>query len=91
MKERAIVVLYDPVSGDIVHGHYCEVDPGMELPSREELEKQALDHAQTHLKPGGFDPAKASILHVDPGTFRMDRAYRVDPKAKLLIEAKASH
>jgi hypothetical protein len=40
------------------------------------------------LKKGGFDPAKASLLHVDPDKFQMDRRYRVDPKAKGLEEAK---
>ena len=81
----AIVVLYDPVTGDIIHGHYCEADSSAELPSNEMLEKTAIESARRHAKKG-VDPSKAHVLHVDPGSFQMDHKYRVDPKLKKLID-----
>jgi hypothetical protein len=89
MNRRAIVILYDPDSGNVVHGHCCEVDPGIELPTREELEKCALDQARTYQEKGGLDSRKACVLHADPVTFHMYRHYRVDLKTKNLIEVKA--
>ncbi|HYU34805.1 MAG TPA: hypothetical protein VEW48_21865 [Thermoanaerobaculia bacterium] len=84
--QHAVVVLFDPATGTIVHGHYCEADAGVELPSREALEKTALEYARRHAKKG-VDLSKAKALHVDPKTFQMDRKYRVDPKLKKLVEA----
>ncbi len=37
---RAVVVLYDPVTGIIIHGHYFEADSSDELPTKEALEKR---------------------------------------------------
>jgi hypothetical protein len=84
--QQAVVVLYDPATGNIVHGHYCEADGGVEFPSREALEKTALEYARRHAKKG-VDVTKASFLHVDPKAFEMDRKYRVDPALKKLVEA----
>jgi hypothetical protein len=83
--QHAVVVLYDPATGNIVHGHYCEADAGVELPSREELEKTALEYAKRHAKKG-VDLPKAKVLHIDPKEFQMGRKYRVDPKLKKLVE-----
>jgi hypothetical protein len=84
--QQAVVVLYDPATGNIVHGHYCEADAGVEFPSREALEKTALEYAKRHAKKGA-DLTKASVLHVDPKALQMDRKYRVDPALKKLVEA----
>lgn len=84
---QAVVVLYDPSTGDIIHGHYCEADSKADLPSKEALEKSAIEYAGRHHKKG-IDPTKAHVLHVDPSSFRMNRQYRVDPKLKKLIEVK---
>jgi hypothetical protein len=82
----AIVVLYDPATGEIVHGHYCEADSSADLPGKEALEKAAMEAARHHQKKGGFDLSKAHLLHVDPASFQMTRKYRVDPKLKKLAE-----
>jgi hypothetical protein len=83
--QQAVVVLYDPATGSIVHGHYCEADAGSEFPSREELEKTALEFARRHARKG-VDVARAAILHVDPKALQMDRKYRVNPALKQLVE-----
>ena len=85
---KAVVVLYDPATGDIVHGHYCEAESQSDLPNKAELERTALERAKRHAKPG-TQLARAQVLHVDPAGFEMNRLYRVDPKAKTLVEAKA--
>lgn len=86
----AILVFYEPDTGEIVHGHYCEVPADAEMPGREALEKQALEHAQRHArKDRPFDPGKLAILHVDPRDFRMDRLYRVNRQKQKLVEIAA--
>lgn len=83
---RAIAVLYDPATGDIIHGHYCEADSSADLPGREALEQAAMESAKRHAKKG-VDPSKAHVLSVDPASFRMNHKYRVDPKLKKLVDA----
>ena len=81
---RAIVLLYD-ATGNVVHGHCRETDPGVEPPTKEALEKEALEHARHHAKKG-IDLSKASVFHVEAGMLRMDRRYRVDVALKKLVE-----
>jgi len=83
---HAVVVLYDPKTGDIVHGHYCEADAEADLPSAKELEKTALESAKRHARKG-VNLTKAKVLHADPKSFQLGRQYRVDPKLKKLVEA----
>jgi hypothetical protein len=83
-SHRAIVLLYD-ATGNVVHGHCRETDPGAEPPSKEALEKEALEHARRHAKKG-VDLSKASVLHVKAAMLRMDRKYRVDVALKKLVE-----
>jgi hypothetical protein len=82
---HAVVVLYDPATGNIIHGHYCEADSSAELPSNEALEKSAIEYAGRHARKG-IDPTRAHVLHVDPKSFQMNHKYRVDAKLKKLIE-----
>jgi len=82
---RAIAVIYDPATGDIVHGHYCEADSNEDLPNKEALEQAALEYAKRHAKKG-VDLSKARVLSVDAASFRMNHKYRVDPKLKKLID-----
>jgi len=83
-SHRAIVLLYD-ATGNVVHGHCRETDPGVKPPSKEELEKEALEHARHHAKKG-IDLSKASVLHIEAAMLRMDRKYRVDVALKKLVE-----
>lgn len=81
-----MVVLYDPVTGAIVHAHYAAADPGSELPGRQALERQAVEYAKRR---GGMrdDVAveKLPRLHVDPRAVRPDRAYKVDVRKRSLV------
>ena len=81
---RAFVLLYD-ATGNVVHGHCRETDPGGEPLSKEALEKEALEHAR-HRAKKGTDLSKVSMFHVEPGMLRMDRRYRVDVALKKLVE-----
>ena len=83
----AVVLFYEPSTGDIVHGHYHEVEPGSELPDRAALAKLATEHAKQYAnrrKP--FNVDKLQIHHVDAHDFHMDRLYKVDTKAGRLVE-----
>jgi hypothetical protein len=87
--DRAVVLLYDPASGRIVHGLVYEVDPGGKLPSQAELEQSAHEAAALHAKPA--DRAllpKLTALHADPRSFDLRKAYRVDPAKRVLVDAK---
>ena len=59
----AIVVLYDPATGNIIHGHYCEADSSADLPDKAMLEQSAMEYAKRHAKKG-VDPSKGQFLHV---------------------------
>lgn len=87
VTHSAVVVLFDPATGDIVHGHYCEADSSADLPDKDALEKSAREHAKRHEKKG-VDSAKAHVLHVDSGAFQMNRRYRVDLQTKKLVEVQ---
>ena len=82
----AIVVLYDPATGGIIHGHYCEADSSADLPDKATLERSAMEYAKRHAKKG-VDPTKGQFLHVDPSSFRMAQKHRVDVNLKKLVDA----
>jgi hypothetical protein len=86
VERVAIVLLYDPVSGAIVHAHYAAADPGSELPGRQALERQAVEHAKRRgAKRHGVAVEKLRRLHVAPREFRADRAYKVDVRTRSLV------
>lgn len=83
----AIVLFYEPSTGDVVHGHYHEVEPGSDLPDRTALEKLATEHARRYAnKRKHLDLDKLLIHHVDARNFHMDRMYKVDTKTNHLLE-----
>lgn len=84
----AVVVLFDTTTGEIVHGHCHEAGEGAELPSPEELEKEAMEHVQRHARRGAaFDAKKSAFLHLNLSDFRTDRLYKVDIQTHKLVEA----
>jgi hypothetical protein len=86
---KAIVLLYDPGDGRIVHGYYYEVDAGGKLPDQATLEKAAHDAAALHAKPADKPLLpKLATLHADPKSFDLRKAYRVDPAKRVPIEVK---
>ena len=87
--DRAIVLLYDPGSGRIVHGYHYEVDPGDKLPDRATLEKSAHEAAALHARAADRPLlSKLTALHADPKTFDLRKAYRVDPAKRVLVDVK---
>lgn len=86
VERLAIVLLYHPITGAIVHAHYAAADPGSELPGRQALERQAIEFAKRRgATRSGVAVAKLPRLHVDPRTFKPDRAYKVDVRKRTLV------
>jgi hypothetical protein len=75
-------VLYDPKSGDIVHLHQQMTFPGGRKPSRDELEAQALQHAEKARGTG----LKLKALHVPAQQYERSKCYKVHVKSQRLVE-----
>jgi len=86
----AIVVLYDPRDGKIAHIHGSAVDAGSTLPDHATIEKEARDYLARYADKGRPRTRKLSVLHVDPKSFKPRASYKVDPKKRVLVEAKRS-
>jgi hypothetical protein len=85
----AIVALYDRASGDILHWHYSCADDGSELPPRQALEREAVEHATRHASEGRRKKlAEASLLHVDRQTLRSRGPFKVDTGTRALVKLK---
>jgi hypothetical protein len=84
VEQWSIVVVYDAKSGDIVHKHECVSLRGGTHPSKQMLEKDALEQASR----AGRDTTKVSLLHVDPKDLNIDAHYKVDTKTRTLVEVQ---
>lgn len=88
IERVAIVLLYHPVSGAIVHAHYAAADPGSAMPGRQAVEREAVEYARRRgARRNGIAVDKLPRLHVNPGRFRPDRAYAVDVRRRTLVPA----
>jgi hypothetical protein len=74
-------LIYDPESGEVVHGHTTIVFPGADSPSPEEVEQRALEEAA---RATNRDAASLSALAVEHEDLEHGAHYRVDPKSKRL-------
>ena len=83
--QRYSVVFYDATSGKILHGHTREVSDGSPAPSQEDLEQEALQLAAQRVKK--VDLSKALLLHVGTAAIDPNLPYRIDVKAKKLVQA----
>jgi hypothetical protein len=83
----AIVALYDPTSGDILHWHcYC-ADDASDVPEPQALETEALDHARRHASDEKRKKlADASSVHFDRQSLKSRGPFRVDTKTRRLVE-----
>jgi hypothetical protein len=86
VAHSAIVLLYDPADGRIVHGHYVEVEGGDKLPDAAALERSAREAAALHAS----DATKALLpklaaLHTEPKGMDMRRAWKVDTAKRVLV------
>jgi len=83
----AIVALYDPASGEILHWHYCSADDASELPTPHVLESEALDHAMRHAAEEKRKKlSEASFLHVDRQNLKSRGPFKVDMQTRGLVE-----
>jgi hypothetical protein len=79
----SMVLLYDPKTGDIVHGHQV-VTTGGQHPDRTALEKEAAEHASRARK---TSIGEVAFLHVDPREIDSDAYYTVDTKTRVLVKS----
>lgn len=83
IENESMVVLYDRRTGRIVHRHEVVSTRGAEHPdekTREQDAREQLRHAQPSLR------VKPEVLHVEPGRWKEDSIYRVDPDKRVLVE-----
>jgi hypothetical protein len=74
-------LIYDAETGEVIHGHKVLVLPGVEPPSEEELQKQALDMAtKVTERPAG----KLKTLAVEEKDLKPGHLPHVDPKSRKL-------
>lgn len=82
----AMVILYHPVTGALVHVHSVWAEGDAALPARTALEREAVANAERHAaRHGGVAVSSLPRLHVDPRGFDAARAYRVDVRKRALV------
>ena len=62
-SELACRVIYDKVTGRIVHTHHTLVVPGAQAPSDEDIDRDAMSHASKVAK---HAPSELAMLSVPP-------------------------
>lgn len=78
-----LALVYDPETGRVIHQHEVITWPGGKHPSREEIEREALEQAGRHReRPLG----RTAILHTDPRKLRAEALHRVDPALRTVVE-----
>lgn len=82
-EQWSMVVIHDPVSGDIAHTHQCVTSRGGKHPDKKSLEREAMEHFSLGK---AKTKKKMSLLHVDPHSIRADTHYKVDIKTRSLAE-----
>src|SRR5688500_9979587 len=84
LEYHQVCIVYQRRSGKIVHVHEVLTLRGGETPTNEQVEARAVELAATKLK----DRAALATLHVDPATLRPGIVYKVNVKARKLVEGK---
>jgi hypothetical protein len=83
------VVVYDVLSGRIVHTHHAVTFAGGTSLSDDELKARALKLSQEALTGSGCGtPTRLEALHVDPASIAPGVEYKVDPKHRTLLAGK---
>ncbi len=83
VESESSLVIYDVVTGRIVHRHDVVTTTGGKHPDQTTRERDA--HAQMMQAQPEFT-GKTAVLHVDPRTFKPDTLYQVDVKKGVLVE-----
>lgn len=79
----SMVLVYDPLTGDIVHAHHVVSAPGGAHPDRDALEQEA---AEQTLRARNTPMEAMAFLHVDPREIDSDSHYAVDVKSWSLVK-----
>jgi hypothetical protein len=74
-------VIYDSVSGRILHVHHDIALPGGRLVSESEAEEAAT----AQLRKRGRHSAQLQVLHVSPDELQPRVRYKVDPQRRVLV------
>jgi hypothetical protein len=83
----SIVLLYEPSTGEVVHGHYHQDEAGSPPIAKQELETLAIEHARMFAASRRhFDVSKLRLVHADPTMFRLEAKNKVDLKTQKLVE-----
>jgi hypothetical protein len=81
-EEERLCVLYNPNEGTIVHTHRVTTFPGGHKVDKAEMEKRIRERATA----AGRDLTGLEILHVQPEEYKPRTQYRVDVRARKLVE-----
>jgi hypothetical protein len=74
-------VIFDPVSGRILHVHHDIALPGGRLVSESEAEEAAM----AQLRKRGRHSTQLEALHVNPDELHSRVRYKVDPQHRVLV------
>jgi hypothetical protein len=86
VEKLRTVVIYESVSGRIVHTHHAVTFVGGKSLPNEDLQTRALKLARDNmLRRGQSVPPRLMAIHVDPATITRGVQYRVDPKRRSLV------
>ena len=81
VSSERLCLVYDPVSGEILHTHRVVTFEGGTEPSEDEIAHSAILLAQRRAGAG----QRLEALHVERGALEPGRRYRVDHTRKALI------
>src|SRR6476619_901570 len=83
------VVIYESVSGRVVHTHHAITFVGGTSLSDQQLKHRALELLhETAARSGRKIPSRLEALQVDPRSVEPGVEYRVDPKQRSLVAGK---
>ncbi|MDX1501386.1 MAG: hypothetical protein R3325_03410 [Thermoanaerobaculia bacterium] len=78
------VVIYDERSGAIRHTHNVFTWRGATHPTREEIEKEAMEEARR----AGVELRGVATLRIDPREVEADALHRVDVRERRLVASR---
>ena len=85
------VVIYDSVSGRVVHTRHAVTFVGGTSLSDQQLKDRALELLhKTAARSGRKIPSRLEVLQVDPRSIAPGVEYRVDPKQRSLVALKGA-
>jgi hypothetical protein len=86
LRQINTTVVYDRVTGEIIHLHHTAVFERALTPSEDEMVREALTQAEQ----ARADLSRVSSLFLGSRLLNPDYEYRVDPDTRTLIEVSRS-